>query len=73
MIKDKNKKFQLYEQEGIKYYLLVDIDKKQINIYKLEDGKYMLQEAEENFAFELDEDCKVVPQLKAIWNIWIIG
>ena len=68
MIKDKNKKFQLYEREGIKYYLLVDPDKKQVDIYKLENGRYRLEPENRNYEFYFGDNCRVIPQLQDIWN-----
>ena len=33
--KDRNTKFSFYEKEGIPYYLLVDVDKKTVEVYQL--------------------------------------
>jgi Uma2 family endonuclease len=39
--KDKNLKYKLYEQEGVKYYIIVHPDDKVAKVYKLHDGKYI--------------------------------
>ncbi len=66
-IKDRNTKFALYEQEGVKYYLIVDVDKILIEIYELKDGKYTLQ-PKENFEFRFEGDCKIIPDFRSIWG-----
>jgi Uma2 family endonuclease len=59
-IRDKHTKYDIYQQQGVKYYLIVDADKKSIEIYMLESGAYVLQSAPQNkFDFFLDDDCSV--------------
>ena len=69
-LKDRHTKFSLYESFGIKYYLIVDEDKNEVEIYCLENSKYSLQKnsPETPFAFSLDEDCKIEVLLKNIWE-----
>lgn len=38
--KDRNIKYELYEQEGVKYYILVDIDAKVAEVFELKSAKY---------------------------------
>ncbi len=68
IIKDKNKKFHLYEQQGIGYYLLVDLDKQKVEIYKLEEGQYKLGADEDNYVFDFGMHCKARVKLADIWN-----
>ena len=59
-IRDRNTKYEIYEQQGVKYYLLVDVEKKAIEIFALTNGKYSLQSLfQGNFEFALDEECKM--------------
>jgi Uma2 family endonuclease len=58
-LRDKHTKYQLYEQQGVKYYLIVDSDKSTIEIFELVKGKYMLQTLGkgEVFDFSFEKDC----------------
>ncbi len=50
-LKDKHSKFSIYEQQGISYCLIIDPGKKMLEIYKLVNGNYTLQNPPQNFAF----------------------
>jgi Uma2 family endonuclease len=67
MLRDRNTKYLIYEQQLIKYYLIVDADKKIIEIYQLIDGKYRLQQYSKGFEFQLSNDCNIAPALDNIW------
>lgn len=56
--KDKTVKFDLYQEQGVKYYCMVDAETKAIELFLLVDGKYEKQNFDKNYTFEL-EDCKV--------------
>ena len=58
-LKDRNTKYQLYEQEKVKYYIIVDTDKECIEIYCLDNGKYSQQPFDQQFTFELQENCSI--------------
>lgn len=66
-LKDRNTKYQLYEQQQVKYYLIIDTDTREIEIYELKDHKYTLQPFSTPFAFELSADCNVVVELGNIF------
>jgi Uma2 family endonuclease len=66
--KDRSIKYYYYEQEGVRYYLMVDVKKKSLEIYELVKGKYQLQPYQNSFEFQLDENCKISPQLNNIWE-----
>jgi len=66
--RDRGIKYDFYEQEGVKYYLMVDVKKKSTEIYELVNGKYQLQSYKNDFQFQLDESCKIVPELYNIWE-----
>jgi Uma2 family endonuclease len=67
-LRDRNIKYQLYEQQGVKYYLLVDIDVQKIEVYELADGKYSLWENNIDQPFELENDCRISPDFSAIFD-----
>ena len=66
--RDRGIKYDYYEQQGVKYYIIVDWRKKTIEIYRLMDGRYQLQSWERNFEFQLNENCKISPELENIWE-----
>ena len=68
--KDRHVKFPLYEQMGVKYFLIIDIDKKSIEINTLTNNKYQLTNYTESepFHFILDDDCTIDVELNNIWE-----
>ena len=69
-LRDRNTKFELYQNEGIKYYLIVDADAKEIEIYQLVNKRYTLvnENASEEFEFIFEEECKAKVNLADIWK-----
>ncbi len=69
-MKDRNNKFSIYQSQKIPYYLIIDIDKKQIEIYSLIDGKYELANFSEDGSFEFSffDNCSASVSLAEIWN-----
>ncbi|SHO80607.1 hypothetical protein MNB_SV-15-321 [hydrothermal vent metagenome] len=57
---DRNRKYNLFQEEGVEYYILVEPKGSFAEVYKLENGFYKLQGefSDEKFIFELD-DCKI--------------
>lgn len=66
--KDRGIKYDYYEQQGVKYYLIVDWKKQSTEIYELVNGQYQLHVYKNNFEFQLNENCAIVPQLGNIWE-----
>ena len=58
-IRDRNTKYEIYQQQGVKYYLIADPDDKSIEIYLLINNVYQLQNHSNKFEFNLDEDCSL--------------
>jgi Uma2 family endonuclease len=69
-LKDRHTKFSIYEKFGIKYYMIVDEEKNEIEIYSLADSKYSLQpiNSDSTFIFALDDDCQIELLFKNIWE-----
>ena len=69
-LKDRYTKFSIYEKFGIKYYMIVDEEKNEIEIYSLVDSKYLLQpiNSDSTFIFNLDDDCHIELLLNNIWE-----
>jgi len=54
---DRNRKYHLFQENGVKYYVIVEPKGKFAEVYKLENGYYRLQGefTIEKYLFELDE------------------
>jgi Uma2 family endonuclease len=71
VLKDRNSKFYLYEAQKIPYYLIVDADKQEVEIYKLKsEGKYILEKIDPElpYTFTFDKDCSAELTLNNIWD-----
>lgn len=55
--KDTGLKFDLYEKEGVAYYVIVNPDERHAKVYKLHEGRLIkvLDASDESFTFELEE------------------
>jgi len=71
VLKDRNNKFTIYQSQKIPYYIIIDVDIDEIEIYHLkEDGKYQLEKpaTDSPYTFQLDSSCSVDVLLKNIWE-----
>lgn len=68
-LRDRHTKFEIYETQAVKYYLIVDTEKKSIEVYELINGTYQLQPFNNDglFQFDFEDDCAIMPDIKAIW------
>jgi Uma2 family endonuclease len=57
-LKDRNTKFKLYEEWGVKFYLMADPDLKKIEIFELTDNAY--REVPGNLEFQLTAGCSIL-------------
>lgn len=69
-IKDRNTKYQIYQEQGVAYYLIVDIEKDLIELYQLQQGNYVLLENQHSFShqFYLVDDCKMSVDFSQVWT-----
>jgi Uma2 family endonuclease len=69
-MKDRNNKFFIYELEGIPYYIIVDMDNPDVEIYHLKDDKYFKEtfSLSSSFAFNLAKNCTIDILFKNIWE-----
>ena len=68
-VKDQNLKYELYEREGVKYYIIVNPDDAIAKIYELKEGRYIkVDDAhDETVTFHLDK-CKAIDfDFSKIW------
>jgi len=66
-LKDKNTKFELYQNFGIPYYLIFDLDLKEVIAYKLSENKYSVFDYKKE-GFTLDGDCSIQPNFNAVFE-----
>jgi Uma2 family endonuclease len=66
-LRDRNTKFELYQQQGVKYYLMIDVNKKEIEVYRLENGSYKQEEGADSKQFEF-EDCAIALDFNNIFQ-----
>lgn len=68
-LRDRNTKFEIYKQQGIFYYLIVDTDKATIELFKLVNGNYELQQLiDDHHQFEVEAGCIIDVSFKNIWD-----
>ncbi|MBN2894359.1 MAG: Uma2 family endonuclease [Campylobacterales bacterium] len=68
-LKDQHLKFELYEREGVRYYVIVDPMEKSAKLYRLHEGRY-IKEGDfslESYTFDL-LPCKAEFDFSKIWN-----
>ena len=65
---DKNLKYELYEQEGVSYYIIVDPNESIAKVYELKDGRYikLCDAYEDSVDFDLKE-CAFTFDFSKIW------
>jgi len=67
-LKDRHTKYELYQQEGVKYYIIVDTDKEIIEVYEMKDKKYELQPGKGPYKFVLESDCSIEPDFLNVFS-----
>jgi Uma2 family endonuclease len=67
-LRDRNTKFQLYQQQGVKFYLLADVEAKKIETFELVKERYHLRSGENEQVFALEEGCQIAPDFSAIFD-----
>jgi Uma2 family endonuclease len=65
-LKDRDTKFNLYQQHGVKYYLMADAENNLIEYFELADDKYRGKSIIETF--DLSNDCSITVDLSSIFS-----
>lgn len=68
-LKDRHSKFDIYQGQQIKYYLIISSDKEEAEVYAIEDGAYQLKQTGRDitFTFSFESDCTATIDFKEIW------
>jgi Uma2 family endonuclease len=66
--KDQSTKFRLYEEEGVKHYIIVDPKEQVAKVYQLQNGKFIkvLDATDECCDFDLGK-CQIAFEFASIW------
>jgi Uma2 family endonuclease len=68
-LKDRHSKYAIYESCGIPFYIIIDPDPEEAEIYSLEAGQYKLIQKGKNIIQEfLLDDCSVKIDFSEIWK-----
>lgn len=63
-MKDRSIKFELYQSQGVRYYLMADYELQSLEVFELIDGTY--QEVHKS-TFMLEEGCSIAMDIAALW------
>jgi Uma2 family endonuclease len=63
--KDRVIKFDLYREQGVKYYIMADYTKETIEVYELIDNYY---KEVDRTVFNIDKNCEVTFDFDTIWK-----
>lgn len=68
-LKDRHTKFEIYQSQGVPYFLIINCDAETVEIYDLQNGRYELVESsrEAQFTFQF-ENCTILIRLSEIWD-----
>jgi Uma2 family endonuclease len=68
-LKDRHSKYEIYQSQGVKYYILVDPDKNEAEVFELNSGEYKMTAKGKDFSHSfLFEDCNAAIEFKEIWK-----
>ncbi len=65
-LKDRTTKFELYQQQVVRYYVIADPDKESLEIFELVNNAYLSNDALESFLFH--EDCMMQMSFKNVFS-----
>lgn len=68
-LKDRHTKFEIYQQQQVKYYLIVSPDEENVEIFEIEDGSYQLKQSGRAFSYNFlfDDNCSATIDFNEIW------
>jgi len=66
--KDENLKFELYEREGVKHYVLVYPEEKRIKVYKLIHGRFINVFDSSKGSFNFEGTCHFEIKVNELWE-----
>jgi Uma2 family endonuclease len=69
-LKDRHTKLGLYQQQGVKYFLIISPDAEEAEVYVLEGNEYIMKEKDKSFTytFSFEETCSATIDFSEIWK-----
>lgn len=69
VLKDRHAKFSIYQEQQIKYYIILSMDPEEAEIYTIENNGYQLKQKGRDFTytFFFKSDCAATINCKEIW------
>ncbi len=69
-LKDRTLKYELYESQKVKYYVVVDIKRENAQVFELKKNRYQkaMETHDGSFSFVLNKDCKPQFNFSEIWK-----
>ncbi len=65
-LRDRNTKYNLYELQGVIYYVIADTEKRSVEIFELFNGKYI---PKSDTQFQLMPECVIDFDISGIWQL----
>jgi Uma2 family endonuclease len=67
-LKDRHTKYSLYQSQIIRYYILIDPDAEEAELYELENSSYKLKQKGRDFTYEFFlEECSAIVNFREVW------
>jgi Uma2 family endonuclease len=67
-LKDRHSKYGIYESQGIPYYLIISLDTEEVEVYRLNNGNYSLQQKGKSFSYTFSlAECSATIDFNEIW------
>jgi Uma2 family endonuclease len=68
-LKDRHSKFEIYQQQNIRYYIIVSPDTEEVEVFEILEDIYQLKQSgrEFEYTFNIDADCQATVDFKEIW------
>ena len=67
-MKDRNNKFFIYQQQKVKYYIIIDPETNTVEVYVHNGEKYVLDQHNETYHFSFPQNCTAEINFSAIWE-----
>jgi Uma2 family endonuclease len=68
-LKDRHTKFEIYQSQQVKYYLLINCEMQEVEVYQLQDKVLLLKNQGKDIQFDFTfEDCNVLIEFGRIWE-----
>jgi Uma2 family endonuclease len=68
-LKDRHSKFEIYQSQQVKYFLIINCDMQEVEVYELDNNYLLLKSQGRDIQYEFNfEDCKAAIEFEKIWT-----